>query len=183
MAQTVFEENHGARRFQVVLNDLLAEPVDCIVNAANGGLSHGGGIAAIIAEAAGERMEAACERVIAKVGRVPTGKAAITTAGDLPFKAIVHAVGPRQGEGNEENLLVSALKFSFSISAKQGYGSISFPAVSSGIFGVPADACARAYRRAVQEYWQEHPDSSLTLIRLCLIEGPVLDEVRRQYPA
>ncbi len=183
MAQTVFEESIGGRRFQVVTNDLLAEPVDCIVNAANGGLSHGGGIAAAIAEAAGERLETACERVIAKVGRVPTGKAAITTAGDLPYKAVVHAVGPRQGEGNEEALLVSALNFSFGLAAKQGYASISFPAVSSGIFAVPADVCARAYRRAVAEYWQEHPDSSLTLIRLCLVEGPVLDEVQRQYQA
>ncbi len=181
MAETVFEENHGGRRFQVVVNDLLAEPVDCIVNAANGGLSHGGGIAAIIAEAAGEALEADSARVVAKLGRIPTGQAALTTAGDLPYKAVIHAVGPRQGEGNEENLLVSALKSSFTLAAKHGYASLAFPAVSAGIFAVPASTCARAYRRAVKEYWQEHPDSPLHLIRLCLVAGPVLEEVRRQY--
>lgn len=181
MAETVFEENYSGRRFQVVVNDLLAEPVDCIVNAANGGLSHGGGIAAIIAAAAGERLEADSERVVAKFGRIPTGQAALTTAGDLPYKAVIHAVGPRQGEGDEEDKLVSALKFSFGLAAKQGYASLAFPAVSAGIFAVPASTCARAYRRAVAEYWQEHPDSPLHLIRLCLVAGPVLEEVRRQY--
>jgi putative ATPase len=183
MAETVFEEIHGGRRFQVVTNDLLAEPVDCIVNAANGGLSHGGGIAAAIAEAAGERLEAACESIIAKVGRIPVGYAALTTAGDLHYKAIIHAVGPRQGEGDEETKLVSALKYAFGLAAKKGYFSLSFPAVSSGIFAVPAPVCARAYRRAVDEFWQEHPDSSLNLIRLCLVAGPVLEEVRAQYRA
>jgi O-acetyl-ADP-ribose deacetylase (regulator of RNase III) len=183
MAETVFEESHGSKRFQVVTNDLLAEPVDCIVNAANGGLSHGGGIAAAIAEAAGERLEAACERIIEKVGRVPVGCAALTTAGDLPYKAVIHAVGPRQGEGDEETKLVSALKYAFRLAAKKGYASISFPAVSSGIFSVPATVCARAYRRAVTEYWLENPETSLSLIRLCLVEGPVLEEVRAQYRA
>lgn len=183
MAETVFEQSIGNRRFQVVVNDLLAEPVDCIVNAANGGLAHGGGIAAIIAAAAGERLEEDSARVVAQSGRIPTGQAALTSAGDLPFRAVIHAVGPRQGEGNEENLLVSALKSSFALAAEKGYASLSFPAVSAGIFAVPASTCARAYRRAVSEYWQQHPGSSLSLIRLCLIEGPVLDEVRAHYRA
>ncbi len=181
MTEIVFEEKHGSRRFQVVVNDLLAEPVDCIVNAANGGLAHGGGIAAIIAEAAGEALEADSARVVAQYGRIPTGQAALTTAGDLPFKAVIHAVGPRMGEGDEENLLVSALKSSFSLATGKGYTSLSFPAVSAGIFAVPASTCARAYRRAVSEYWREHLESPLSLIRLCLIHGPVLEEVRRQY--
>ncbi len=181
MAETVFEQSIGNRRFQVVVNDLLAEPVDCIVNAANGGLAHGGGIAAIIAAAAGERLEADSARVVAQSGRIPTGQAALTTAGELPFKAVIHAVGPSMGMGNEENLLVSALKSSFTIAAGKGYASISFPAVSAGIFAVPAATCARAYRRAVDEYWRENPESSLTLIRLCLVHGPVLDEVRAHY--
>lgn len=181
MADIIFEERHGDGRFQVVANDLLAEPVDCIVNAANGGLSHGGGIAAAIAAAAGPRLDAACERVIAKVGRVPTGRAAITTAGNLPYKAVIHAVGPRLGEGDEENQLASALKFAFRLADRQGYATLSFPAVSSGIFSVPEPLCVRAYRRAVSEFLTENPQSSLVLIRLCLVEGPVMDEVRRQY--
>jgi O-acetyl-ADP-ribose deacetylase (regulator of RNase III) len=183
MPNPIFERTFGTGRFQVVINDLLSEPVDCIVNAANGGLSHGGGIAAVIAEAAGPRLDEACERVISRVGRIPAGYAALTTAGNLQFKAVIHAVGPRMGEGDEEALIVKALKFAFNLAHKQGYSSLSFPAISAGIFAVPAPVCVRAYLRAVSEYFAENPESSLRLIRLCLVEGKVLDEVRMNYAA
>ena len=181
MPETIFSESHGDHRFQVVLNDLLSEPVDCIVNAANGTLSHGGGIAAAIAAAAGPRMEADCARIIENIGLIPVGHAAITSAGDLPYRAVIHAVGPRMGEGDEEAKLIAALKDAFALAGSRGYASLSFPAVSSGIFAVPAALCARAYHRAVAEYFRETPLSSLRLIRLCLVEGPVLDEVRTRH--
>lgn len=181
MAEILFEERHHGARFQVVADDLLAEPVDCIVNVAKGDLSSTEGIAAVIAAAAGPRLEAACQRVIAKVGNVPTGRAAITTAGNLPYKAVIHAVGPTLGEGDEENKLVSALKFAFHLADKQGYATLSFPAVGTGIFAIPEPLCVRAYHRAVTEFFDENPKTSLGLIRLCVLEGPVMDEVRRQY--
>jgi O-acetyl-ADP-ribose deacetylase (regulator of RNase III) len=182
MSEPIFERAFGARSFQVVVGDLLAEPVDCIVNAANGGLSHGGGVAAAIARAAGPRLAEECGRLIAESGRVPVGRAAITTAGELPFKAVIHAVGPRQGEGDEEARIVAALRFAFGLAHGRGFASLSFPAVSSGIFGVPADICARAYLRAVEEFFAAQPQASLKRIRLCVFEGPVLDEIRRIWP-
>jgi O-acetyl-ADP-ribose deacetylase (regulator of RNase III) len=181
MPVPLFERSYGESRFQAVVNDLLDEPVDCIVNAANGGLSHGGGVAAAIARAAGPRLEAACERVIARVGRIPVGYAALTSAGDLPFKAVIHAVGPRMGDGDEEAMIVKTLKFSFGLANKRSFSSLSFPAISSGIFAVPPDTCARAYLRAAAEFFTETPTTSLRLIRLCLVAGPVLDEVRKTY--
>jgi O-acetyl-ADP-ribose deacetylase (regulator of RNase III) len=168
------------RVFEAVVSDLLAEPVDAIVNAANGHLAHGGGVAAAIARAAGPELESDGDRLVRARGPVPVGSAVVTTAGNLPFQGVIHAVGPRQGEGDEEAKLVSALVSAFSRAAERGWRSVAFPAVSSGIFAVPHDVCARAYVRAVREYFAAHPESSLQTIRLALFGGPIVDAVRAE---
>jgi O-acetyl-ADP-ribose deacetylase len=156
-----------------VRGDLLAEPVDAIVNAANGHLAHGGGVAAIIARAAGPALTRESELLVQKHGPFPTGSAVVTTAGKLPFKGVIHAVGPRQGEGNEEAKLVQALSAAFARAQEKGWASVSFPAVSSGIFAVPLDVCARAYLKAVRA-------SPLSKVRLCLRDQPVMDAVLKE---
>lgn len=163
--------------FQVVVGDLLSEDTDAIINAANGHLTHGGGVAAVIARAAGPSLVEEGDRLVSRNGPVPTGDCVVTTAGDLPFKGVIHAVGPRMGEGDEVGKLTSALRSSFLGAQDRGWSSVSFPAVSSGIFGVPADVCAKAYRKAVDGFWKDNPDSCLKMIRLVLFEGPMLDEV------
>jgi len=182
MAGTVIKklEFPGGRQFLVVVYDLLYEPVDCIVNAANGGLSHGGGVAAAIEQAAGPRLTAEGNAIIRKQGRIPVGEAVVTTAGDLPFKGVIHAVGPRMGEGDEENKLVGTLRSAFLRAHERGWASLSFPGISSGIFAVPYDVCARAYVRAVQEFFEGQPQSSLQTIRLCLLKGPLLAAVEKE---
>lgn len=165
--------------FEVVVNDLLFEPVEAIVNAANGGLSHGGGIAAQVADAAGPALVRECRRVVRERGRLPVGGAVATTAGRLPFRGVIHAVGPRMGDGDEEETLVRTLHRAFRCAVGRGWASLSFPAVGSGIYGIPAPTCARAYLRAGEELFAAHPHVSLRRIRLCLFHGPVLDEVRR----
>ena len=99
--------------------------------------------------------------------------AVVTTAGRLPFKGVIHAVGPRQGEGDEEAKLVLALTNSFQRAKQRGWESVSFPAVSSGIFAVPLDVCARAYAKAARA-------SPLANVRLCLRDQPVIDAVLRE---
>ena len=166
------------KRFEVSIYDLLFENTDCIVNAANGGLSHGGGVAAAISRAAGPKLDEEGDRIVEERGRIPVGEAVITTAGELPFKGVIHAVGPRLGDGDEENKVVKALYSAFLRAHEKGWRSLSFPGISSGIFAVPHDVCARAYIKAVRTFWSDHPDSPLSLIRLVLFEGPLLDEVR-----
>ena len=78
--------------------NLLEEPVDAIVNAANGHLAHGGGVAGIISRAAGSGLQAESDRLVAEHGPFATGSAVVTTAGKLPFKGVIHAVGPRYGD-------------------------------------------------------------------------------------
>ena len=167
---------HGGE-FCVVVNDLLREPVDCIVNAANGMLAHGGGVAAAIARAAGTELVEEGNAIISEQGPVPTGGAVVTTAGNLPFKGVIHAVGPRMGQGNEEDKLVEALTSSFLRAHERKWTSLSFPGISSGIFAVPHDICARAYLRAVREFYEQYPGTTLKEIRLCLFEGPLLEAV------
>ena len=157
----------------MVRGNLLEEPVDAIVNAANGHLAHGGGVAGIIARAAGPQLQAASDALIEKHGSLHSGEAAVTTAGKLPFKGVIHAVGPRQGEGEEEEKLIRALQSAFRQAAERGWSSVSFPAVSAGIFAVPADVCARAYLKAARS-------APLSKVRLCLRDQPIIDAVLKE---
>jgi O-acetyl-ADP-ribose deacetylase len=155
-----------------VRGNLLDEPVDAIVNAANGHLAHGGGVAGIISRAAGPELDRESSLLIQKNGPLPTGSAVVTTAGKLPFKGVIHAVGPRYGEGDEEAKLLRALQAAFGLAEKRGW-SLAFPAVSSGIFAVPLDICARAYLKAARA-------SGLSKVRLCLRDQPVIDAVLKE---
>jgi O-acetyl-ADP-ribose deacetylase (regulator of RNase III) len=157
----------------VVRGNLLEEPVDAIVNAANGHLAHGGGVAGIISRAAGSELQAESDRLVRERGPFKTGSAVVTTAGKLPFKGVIHAVGPRQGEGDEENKLVQALTAAFARAKERGWESISFPAVSSGIFAVPLEVCARAYLKAARA-------CPLRKVRLCLRDQPIIDAVLKE---
>jgi O-acetyl-ADP-ribose deacetylase (regulator of RNase III) len=174
------EEYPGGRAFEVVVGDLLSEPVDAIVNAANGHLAHGGGVAAAIARAAGPVLEQEGDRIVATRGPLEVGEAVVTGAGRLPFKGVIHAVGPHQGSGREEQRLVQALTSAFRCADERGWASVSFPAVSSGIFAVPLELCARAYVRAVRAFMRGHPDTRLKTIRLCLLQGPLVTLVEQE---
>ncbi len=183
MAGTVIAKKSfsGGQTFTVVVNDILYEPVQCIVNAANGMLAHGGGVAAAIAEAAGSVLLADCREILSKRGRIPSGRAVVSKAGDLPFKGVIHAVGPKMGEGDEEKKIVQALHAAFEIAVERRWNSLSFPAISSGIFLVPLPVCAKSYLRAVREFYAQNPGTSLREIRLCLFMGPLLEEVKKEW--
>jgi O-acetyl-ADP-ribose deacetylase (regulator of RNase III) len=130
-------------------------------------------VAGIIARAAGPGLQQESERLVRLQGTFPSGTAVVTTAGRLPFKGVIHAIGPRYGEGDEEAKLFSALSAALGCARERGWQSVSFPAVSSGIFGVPLDICARAYLRAGRA-------SPLRNVRLCLRDQPVIDAVLKE---
>jgi O-acetyl-ADP-ribose deacetylase (regulator of RNase III) len=130
-------------------------------------------VAGIISRAAGPELQAESDALIRRLGPLPTGSAVVTTAGKLPFKGVIHAVGPRQGEGDEENKLFKALTAAFARANEKGWTSVSFPAVSSGIFAVPLEVCARAYVKAARA-------SPLRKVRLCLRDQPVIDAVMKE---
>jgi O-acetyl-ADP-ribose deacetylase (regulator of RNase III) len=179
VAAAILHSEKGAEgvAFQIVRGNLLEEPVDALVNAANGRLAHGGGVAGILSRAAGPALQDESDRIVRERGTLPTGSAVVTGAGRLPYKGIVHAVGPRQGEGDEGRLLERALTAAFEQADAARWSSLSFPAVSSGIFAVPLDSCARAYLRAARGWLARRPAPTLKTLRLCLRDQPVVDAV------
>ena len=124
--------------------------VDCIVNAANSQLRHGGGVCGAIFAAAGAReLQAACDAL----GHCPTGEAVITPGFKLKAKYIVHAVGPiwQGGNHNEEQLLYRCYQNAMEVAYTKGCRSIAFPLISSGIYGYPVKDAWRVAIKAIQE--------------------------------
>lgn len=124
---------------RLVKGDITERAVDAIVNAANSYLKHGGGVAGAILRKGGGIIQKESD----KIGFVPVGSSVVTGAGKLPCNAVIHAVGPKMGEGNEDAKLRSSLNSSLTLASERKFRSISIPAISSGIFGFPKDRCAK----------------------------------------
>ncbi|MFG0330641.1 MAG: macro domain-containing protein [Phycisphaerales bacterium] len=171
--------------FRIIHGDLTEEPVDAIVNAANERLEHGGGVAAVIARTAGPALVEASREWVHRHGPVKTGSAAITTAGDLPHRHVIHAVGPIWGSGDEDAKLASAIRASTELAARHDLRRISFPTISAGVFGFPMDRCARVFVETVRSLALKHEGpNALRELRICHIDraatGIFESEARRQ---
>jgi len=125
---------------EIVQGDITTIAVDAVVNAANEGLRGGGGVDGAIHRAGGPAILEECMRL----GGCRTGDAKATTAGNLPARYVIHAVGPvwHGGGSGEDDLLASAYRRSVEVAAGLGCGSISFPAISTGIYGFPIERAA-----------------------------------------
>lgn len=121
--------------------DLAREEVDALVNAANSQLQHGSGVAKALREAGGAEFERASRDYVAQHGPVPVGEAAVTAAGALPCRAVLHAVGPvwneRGDEASQRQLLARTVYNVLARASQLGFVSVALPAISSGVFGFP----------------------------------------------
>lgn len=138
-----------------VKGDITKLGVDAIVNAANPYLKHGGGVAGAIVRAGGSIIQKESDEIVMKRGPLKVGEAVYTSAGKLNAKYIIHTVGPRSGEGDEEEKLRKATLNSLSLAESLGVRSIAFPAISTGIFGYPKEKCAQVMLSAVKEYFEK----------------------------
>ena len=123
---------------ELIQGDITNQTTDAIVNAANAALQMGGGVAGAIRRRGGPTIQEECNRI----GGTYVGGAVITTGGNLPAKYVIHAVGPIHGDDHEDDKLKDATLNSLKLADKNGLKSITFPAISTGIFGFPKDRCA-----------------------------------------
>ena len=128
--------------------DLTEAQVDAIVNAANTDLMLGGGVAGAIRAKGGPSIQAECD----VIGRIPLGEAAITGAGWLPARHVIHAASMRLGESTAEENLRAATRNSLKRAAENSLKSIAFPAIGSGIAGFPIERCAQVMLEEVRDH-------------------------------
>ncbi len=137
---------------QVEQGDLTRQNVDAIVNAGNKYLRHGGGVAGAIVSRGGYTIQQESNEWVQLHGPVTHDHPAVTGAGSLPCRHIIHAVGPVWGEGDEEFKLKQAITGSIMVANDLKCESIAFPAISTGIFGFPMDLAAACFAQAVSQY-------------------------------
>jgi len=158
----------GDREIEIVTGDITDEEVDAIVNAANSHLAHGGGVAAAIVRAGGYEIQRESDEYVRKHGPVPTGEAAVTGAGKLKARYVIHAVGPvwRGGNEGEEKLLRKAVQSALMRAHELKLRSVSMPAISMGIFGFPKDRGTRIMLKAIADFFEDHPNTTIEKVRI-----------------
>ena len=148
-------------KLSIVQGDITKQTTDAIVNAANPSLMGGGGVDGAIHRAGGPAILQECKRIVAKQGRLATGKAVISTGGNLKAKYVIHTVGPiwHGGTGNEAELLESAYYECLKLATDCELSSISFPSISTGAYGYPVAEAARIAIRTVVSFLKEQATS------------------------
>ena len=166
-----------SRKVTIKLGDIIEEEVDVIVNAANDRLMHAGGVAAAIDKASYGAVQKESSRVIEQTGTLPTGQAVITSAGgSLKCKFVVHAVGPIASQHKDHcgPLLRNACVNSMLMAQHNKAKSVSFPPISSGIFGVSKELVASVMLSSLCSYTCDDPEL-LNDVRIVIIDEATYD--------
>lgn len=161
----------NGKEINLVHGDITTCRVDAIANAANSRLGGGGGVDGAIHRAGGPAIMEECH----KIGRCPTGEARITTAGRLPARYVIHAVGPvyEDGRHGEPELLASAYRWSLKLAEEKGLATIAFPSISTGVYGYPVREAAPIALRTMVEHFQK--PGSLRSITFVLFTQDILE--------
>jgi O-acetyl-ADP-ribose deacetylase (regulator of RNase III) len=164
---------------RLIKGDITEQNVDVIVNPANSFLKHGGGVAGAIVRKGGNVIQFESDQI----GFVPVGSSVLTSSGKLPCSAIIHTVGPKMGEGNEDFKLSKSIHSSLSLASKKGYTSISIPAISSGIFGFPKDRCADILLDESIKFFltNTNNNNTLQLVEFCIIDDETLFHFKMKF--
>jgi O-acetyl-ADP-ribose deacetylase (regulator of RNase III) len=173
----------GGQRLEIAQGDITAEDVEAIVNAANAMLQHGGGVAGVISRKGGPQIQEESDAWVREHGPVTHANPAYTRAGRLPFRYIIHAVGPIWGEGEEAQKLHDAIWGSLRLAETLGIQSLAFPAISTGIFGVPKAFAAQVFFQTIHDYYSQNPHSPLKLVRITLYDNPTLEVFLETFEA
>lgn len=158
------QDKFTLNRIQVIRGDITTLKVDAIVNAANSGLRGGGGVDGAIHAAAGPELQVACRAI----GGCPTGEVRLTPGFKLPAKFILHAVGPvwQGGDHQEAQLLASCYRNALETAAHEGFDSIAFPSISTGIYGYPLEEATEVALDVIVSFLKNHAQPE-TVILVC----------------
>ncbi len=148
-------------KVSVIQGDITKQATEAMVNAANPSLMGGGGVDGAIHRVGGPAILEQCKKIVARQGRLPTGRAAITTGGNLKAQYVIHTVGPiwHGGSGNEAELLRSAYYECLKLASDNKLASISFPSISTGAYGYPVDQAAEIAVSIVVSFLREQATS------------------------
>lgn len=148
-------------RVSAIQGDITRQNTDAIVNAANSSLMGGGGVDGAIHRAGGLVILEECKKIVARQGRLPTGKAVITTGGNLQAKHVIHTVGPvwHGGSSNEAELLESAYYECLKLATEHKLTSISFPSISTGVYSYPVIEAAQVATNTMVSFLKEQATS------------------------
>ncbi len=157
MANQSTEITINQTRLSFIQGDITRQETDSIVNAANSSLMGGGGVDGAIHRVGGPSILEDCKQIVARQGRLPTGKAVITTGGNLKARHVIHTVGPvwYGGSSGEAELLASAYRESLKLAAEYNLTSISFPSISTGAYSYPVTEAAKIAIEAVISFIRE----------------------------
>jgi O-acetyl-ADP-ribose deacetylase (regulator of RNase III) len=155
----LMEKTVSGKVIELVLGDITRQEVDAIVNAANSTLLGGGGVDGAIHRAGGPAILEECIAIRAERGECPTGEAVLTGGGRLPARHVIHAVGPvwRGGDQGEPELLASCYRNSLRIAAENGFRTVAFPSISTGIYGYPVSLAATKAVATVASFLSSEP--------------------------
>ncbi|AZA52692.1 O-acetyl-ADP-ribose deacetylase [Chryseobacterium sp. G0201] len=153
-------------KIEVTLGDITRIKVDAIVNAANSSLLGGGGVDGAIHRAGGDAILEECRKIRNRQGKCKTGEAVVTTAGNLPAKYVIHTVGPVWNDNEKESseLLANCYKNSLKLAESLDVKTISFPGISTGVYGFPKELAAKI---AVDEVKKFQSDNIEKIIFVC----------------
>jgi len=167
----VIEEDSWRERVRVTRGDITGLRVDAIVNAANETLLGGGGVDGAIHRAGGPSIMKECR----EIGHCPTGQAVVTGGGNLKAGYVIHTVGPVYSGGNrgEADLLKSAYLESLKKVTQKGLRSVSFPAISAGVYGYPLGEAASIALETAIDYVRDHEE--IELVRFVLFNQNIYD--------
>lgn len=161
--------NANGRKIVLHEGDITQLAVDAMVNAANSALAGGGGVDGAIHRAGGPAIMRELDAIRPSIGSCPTGKAVATSAGRLPAKYVFHAVGPiyRDGRHGEPELLASCYRECLAMADERGVATISFPSISTGVYGYPLEEARDIAIREVKAHL-EHPHTSVREVTFVL---------------
>lgn len=159
-------------QLKLIEGDITIAEVEAITNPANSQLAHGGGLAGTLSRKAGPSFQQESSAWVRDKGPVSHESPAYTGAGALPFKAVIHAVGPVWGSGDEDHKLENAVKGTLQLAEELKLKSLALPAISTGIFGFPLERAARVILTALIDSCDQDELKNLREVQVVVYDSP-----------